>query len=599
MSKVKTITANLISDYGTEGTATFTYTGADSLTISSSTFSLSSLFPTITCKINYTATGGPALKSGYAQSWLAFSSNTDIYTHCETSEDSISWSNNETKTLNSYSSYYPTLNTSSFFNSNNPTTRSVSISYALSNTRGVCSTTYYGGIRFNVSDQTLVLGQSIILDAPPTFSNTQLSKNTSDYYSGVTIVSTTISELSAKYGGNISEVKLTIGNQSVTRTTDGSLSLQLNAAGTFIPTITVTDSRGQITTKTLSAITVKQVLPSVNFNLRRATSAGVFSDEGTYAFIEATFTWNSEISTLRQPTVKNNNVTISPTWYTSNTLTTAVNWNDTSSFSSPITLYSLIGTFNLNHSYVIGITPINSLFTGTEILQTLPAAFFTIDFLAGGHGVAFGQPCTAEGFYCNMQMSVQDNSQVLRMIYDIMHPVGSWYPTSLRPKKSSGETGTNMIDYFDPTEAWGGTWELLGEGMVLVSAGSNYPISSGTSKNGGSATVTIPSTTLTDQEIAHGHGFTQPTVGGGSHRHYVLRQHNNSGSGSAYVFEMTGSAQKYAEIYSGYDGGHSHDVYGGTVSDLYGASSSRSAHGHGSVSTMQPYKNAYWWHRTA
>ena len=72
-------------------------------------------------KINYTATGGPALKSGYAQSWLAFSSNTDIYTHCETSEDSISWSNNETKTLNSYSSYYPTLNTSSFLANLPPT----------------------------------------------------------------------------------------------------------------------------------------------------------------------------------------------------------------------------------------------------------------------------------------------------------------------------------------------------------------------------------------------------------------------------------------------------------------------------------------------
>ena len=58
--------------------------------------------------------------------------------------------------------------------------------------------------------------------------------------------------------------------------------------------------------------------------------------------------------------------------------------------------------FDSQESYRITVTPNCSLGSGTALAQTLPTAFYTIDFLAGGHGIAFGAPSTQTGFYVNM-----------------------------------------------------------------------------------------------------------------------------------------------------------------------------------------------------
>ena len=58
------------------------------------------------------------------------------------------------------------------------------------------------------------------------------------------------------------------------------------------------------------------------------------------------------------------------------------------------------------------ITPKDSLFsngstvlyTGTNISVILAMAYYTIDFRAGGHGIAFGQACFEDGFWCNMDV---------------------------------------------------------------------------------------------------------------------------------------------------------------------------------------------------
>ena len=73
-------------------------------------------------------------------------------------------------------------------------------------------------------------------------------------------------------------------------------------------------------------------------------------------------------------------------------------------------------------------------------------------------------------------------------LIDLFYPVGSYYQTS----DSS----------FNPNTSWGGTWSLLGEGQVLLSAGSNY-IAGQTYGNN--------APTLTDAQVAHGHSFTDPT----------------------------------------------------------------------------------------
>lgn len=67
-------------------------------------------------------------------------------------------------------------------------------------------------------------------------------------------------------------------------------------------------------------------------------------------------------------------------------------------------------------------------------------------------------------------------------ILDMFYPVGCYYHTS------DGN--------FNPNTAWGGTWSLLGEGQVLLSAGSNYAAGQTYGNN---------SPTLTDDQISHGH----------------------------------------------------------------------------------------------
>lgn len=250
----------------------------------------------------------------------------------------------------------------------------------------------------------------IKLNAPPTFTVSAMTFDTNYVYTGLTTASVDVSSLSAKYGGNISEVKLTIGNQSVTRTDNGTLSILLEAEGTFTPTVTVTDSRGQVTTKTLETITVNgYTAPSAVFTAERTTSTGVDDDEGEYAVLDTNITFTDVVADLTAPTVTIDGTPATVTWYasraTDGTLSGTVNW---SSLTSPATVYGLIDVPNIQTSYSVSLTPNDTEGSGLPITQTIASAFYTIDFLAGGHGIAFGQPSSQDGFECNMPTTFHD-----------------------------------------------------------------------------------------------------------------------------------------------------------------------------------------------
>lgn len=126
------------------------------------------------------------------------------------------------------------------------------------------------------------------------------------------------------------------------------------------------------------------------------------------------------------------------------------------------TVYGLIPGLSTQYSYQVSIRPRDTQGTGTAIIQTIAPAFYTVDFLAGGHGIAFGQPASQTGFYCNMDAHFVDANSVMRALFDFVYPVGSYYETS--------DTA------FDPNTTWGGTWTLEAEGLVHIGAGSNYTV---------------------------------------------------------------------------------------------------------------------------
>ena len=277
---------------------------------------------------------------------------------------------------------------SGLFNSSNPTVRAIPFTWTASRYNEFFTLTTMTsnrdvvGYRNDAWTPIVVTDGYVTLDAPPTFDTSALSIDTSSAYAGATTASVTVSNLSAKYGGSITEVKLTIGNQTATRTDNGTLSIALGAVGTFTPTVTVTDSRGQVTTQTLEAITVGDYTsPSVSIAVQRTLATGVPNDEGEYGTISATFEFVDAIAQLAQPTVTVDGTPATATWYstraTDGTLSGTVNW---ASLTSPVTVYGIVDAPNIQTSYQLAVTPVDSISSGITITQTLASAFYTIDF---------------------------------------------------------------------------------------------------------------------------------------------------------------------------------------------------------------------------
>ena len=316
--------------------------------------------------------------------------------------------------LNPQSGYsWGTYKASNFFDATNKTTASVPINvYAYSGR--VSTGTYYNG-GFNPSVAYASLSNELVgtinlrLNVPPTFNTTAISLDTTSAYANVTTASVTVSNTAAYYGGDVSSATLTIGQQSASISGDGTISIALDTAGTFTPVVSVTDSRGQVATQSLASLTVNSYSsPTVNFTADRTTSTGAPDDEGTYATLDATFVFSDVIASLIAPSVvltdeNGTQTTPTVTWYSSRaadgTLSGSVTW---ANLSTGDTVYGLVPGLNTNYSYQVSVRPRDNRTTGTAISQTVSSAFYTVDFLAGGHGIAFGKPASNVGFECAM-----------------------------------------------------------------------------------------------------------------------------------------------------------------------------------------------------
>ena len=313
-----------------------------------------------------------------------------------------------------------TLYTSSLFTSSNKTLKTVTLT---AKTGGYLTMDSEWGTSYPYASPEASAGTfTVTLNAPPTFSET--FSYTGDFsgvpYANLTTASVSLSSLSAKYGGDFSGVgnaEFIIGSQSVSKPNPVNgdvLTIALNAVGTFTPMVKITDSRGQVATHTLSEITVMGYnAPTVSFDVDRTTSAGVPDDEGTYGLIEATFTFTDVIADAVVPSVvvtddSGTQTTPVVTWYTDSGLTTPVTW---SSLSSGDTVYGIFSGLSTQHSYTVSVRPRDSEGTGTAVTQTIGAAFYTVDFLAGGHGIAFGKPAANVGFECAMEATFEDTLQ--------------------------------------------------------------------------------------------------------------------------------------------------------------------------------------------
>ena len=351
----------------------------------------------------------------------------------------------EYTTYNGHYSYQNTIAASRLFDSSNPTTSYIPITASGydsmdnywwdfstgSGTKASAddnnSTEKYNGYE-NKSGQINwgTIGY-VYYKVPPTIGTPTVTKNTpGGYFAGKTRITVNISS-TAHYGGNIKETKLTIGNQVKTVTgnpASGNLYIDLNTVGQFTPVLTVTDSRGQVATKNLTAITVQAYsAPAVIVDVERADSAGAPSGSGTKGVITATFTYISGAGNLVQPVVKvdGSSTEETVTWYSArrsdgamdgNSIVNWTNYNPT----SPVTLYGLMAReFSPNLGYNISVTPKDSYGSGIAREKQLPSQFFPIDVYGGdangngaGQGVSIGQMANGTGFNVGMETHFTD-----------------------------------------------------------------------------------------------------------------------------------------------------------------------------------------------
>lgn len=587
----KTFTENSFSSYKSTWTVTFT---GNNVTVTGSTFTV----PLIAPVAKYTYSGKTQAEASLE--YYVYINGTKLNYEQEYWFEMASWASGASKTLPRWakgSENIPTQNTSTYFNSSNKTSRSVSLQYQ--------AQSFWGWSRkavdsmenminylsaFNIFSPAL----SIILNAPPI-----VDVGTPTYeapqYAGLGAYSVPVNSAIAQYGGDISAIKLTIGNDSVTKTyaepsvADQTLSLIPSAAGTYSPILTVIDSRGQETNITLPQIIVNAyTAPSIDFSVQRTDGVGVPADEGEYALATARISYTDAIAKLTRPVVSvadesGSVIASAATWYKTWSpdvgVSNPVDWTDYNP-ESPTHLYAIIaatgGPFSPNESYSISVTPMDNMGgTAQTIIQILSTAFFTLDFLAGGHGVAFGQPAKREGLYFGMPTFWKrpNDPEAALALVDFFHPVGSYYETS--------DTS------FDPNIQWGGRWVLETEGQVHVSAGTNYPVAG------------APTDTSDGGEESH--LLTAAESGMPSHNH-TQNAHYHSGLHSG---SLTGTAVKGGTDYcaaGGRSGVGSHSSATATiytsnataVNQAAAAKNASSAH-----NNMQPYINVNRWHRTA
>lgn len=526
-----TVTYSLTEDYESSYQASwvFSFTGTN-VTATGSTVSVA--IPTATAKMTGSgkATGRAQVDSVTLKAGTV-NGNKNYKWYLESS-----WASGATKTLpiDSDGDTTPTVfNTSDIFTSANSTSRTVNVALApYSSSMYFQGSSWNGNKNWNLGERNVSssLGTiaTITLNAPPILSNATASSTSKNgiYWTedslGLANSQVKVTGYSVQYGAD-ANVTLTVGEKTVTSTSTAGIYLPIVGieAGTYSPVLTVTDSRGQSSTRTLGPIVIQQYeratydisqvtsdingfwvnksnatvtvsnivtdypleylefrlngkkitktldgtetvitinIPNTFFDtpgtftpevyirdnrrlgehnylnditvrtytepiigytsLKRVNQNGIEEDEGTYALLAMTVNYCDALGGLLVPTTKViiNGVEEDATavWYTNWSGSTGIDFTSTIDWTnynptSPVTIYALISGygsvsgFNILRAYQISVIARDTQTNSLPIIQTLESAFYTIDFLAGGHGVAFGSPIDESELFSSIE----------------------------------------------------------------------------------------------------------------------------------------------------------------------------------------------------
>lgn len=203
-------------------------------------------------------------------------------------------------------------------------------------------------------------------------------------------------------------VNLTITAAKPTRTNYKFLGWATSASATSAQYRTGTNNDQNVTYTTDAPITLyavwelAYVAPRItNLRCYRCDASGTAADEGTRCYVSFTYTTDTNISSTNYATVTAK--------VGSNTATTLVaasaHKTGTNTYAGVLADTGL----DVNSTYTVAITVTDSQNGSTTSSTVLSQAFFTMDFLQGGHGLAIGKPATtADVFEIGMRTAFPD-----------------------------------------------------------------------------------------------------------------------------------------------------------------------------------------------
>lgn len=487
-----------------------------------------------------------------------------------------------------------TYSTSDIFNSSNSTKRTLNIGF-MENTIYLASTnadhSNENGIRAAATTSTpwKTLG-TVTLNAPPVPGGTMSTSGA--LYKGACTISVDASG-TAKYGGSITNYKLTVGSKSVSSSSAGVLSILMDIVGSWKPTLTVTDSRGQTKSKEFSAVTIADNTCSISDLSTSRIDSTTFAqkDDGTNAVLSMVVQYPSfsgnYINEPQHIYIDDGNGAVdigsSITWYE--------NWDPSDGFDNPIswsnyspgnnsTIYGKI-TSNLDPDTAYKITAnISTPYaTASSMDIYVPTAFYLLSGKAGGHGLGIGMKPPTDDLYLGMKTFVKDASNNMVPLLDLFYPVGSYYETS--------------DTQFNPNDAWGGKWVEDTAGRMLVASGTQDGKTYTVGGTGGDKDAIIP-------YHQHGVGTLETNTTNSGHNHPVDTKYNlvrvtALTSGGTQIINLSGSGSQSAQGATSVttrasSGTHTHNVTGATA---YAGTN-----GNTSDANMPPYTVVKRWHRT-
>ena len=202
---------------------------------------------------------------------------------------------------------------------------------------------------------------------------------------------------SGAYGATIRSCRFTFAGKTVT---GSSGVVAVNSAGTFTPSVEVTDSRGRSVSVTGNSVDVYDYnAPTIaQLSVQRCNAEGTIQNEGTYVCVQGAFHVGASVGGRNGVTAKCRYREIGGSWsdYTAIEDTSAV----------------VGGSMPATKTYEMEIAATDSIGETKTVYAIIPTAEVALHLRDGGKGAAFGKYAEKEALECAWDAYFDKNAQV-------------------------------------------------------------------------------------------------------------------------------------------------------------------------------------------